>query len=411
MAAKTKKTTEASDDSNEFAAMLEKVEKQHGNIVTSAKKLPTANHIPTGAFMLDYALLGGVPEGYATMFYGYESSGKTMITKKTVASFQRKHPDKQAVWIDAEGMFDKDWAQALGCDLDRLHIVRPTTGNEAVDMIEALMEPKEVGLIALDSIPGCVPQRIVEKSAEDSTMGELARLMGIMCSKILCSWSKERRRNHWVTMLMINQFRMKIGAMFGDPRTLPGGRQINHLPTTKIELKNNEIGGKDTFDTNMMIRNEHHFKITKAKHGRSVREGEFHMSLKASENDGVSEFDFINHKAAISFAKKLGVFGGGAGKFRIECIPNQVFRTMDEAGMFLIQHPEAMYTLQRHLISMQRVDKGLPALPKDGYLVGPAPSVRRSINRGMTLIELCTLIVCAYAVAVLLIIAALLFFR
>jgi RecA/RadA recombinase len=247
-------------------------------------------------------------------------------------------------------------------------------------MIEALMEPKEVGMIVLDSVPGFVPQRIAEKSAEDSTMGELARLMGIMCSKIYCSWAKERRRNHWVTVVLINQFRMKIGQMFGDPRTLPGGRQINHLPTTKIELKNNEVGGKDSFDSHMMIRNEHSFKITKAKHGRSVREGEFHISLSPDANDGISEFEFINHKAVIAHAKKFGLLNGGAGKYRLDTIEGESFRTYDEVGAYLIANPRVMDATQRILIGMQREDKGLTAIPEDGYLVGPANTrkVRRA---------------------------------
>lgn len=380
MPAKKKAKKMSRIDDSEFDEMLAKISKERGNVLTRASKIPQANHIPTGAFMLDYSLLGGIPEGYCTMLYGYESSGKTMLAKKTVAGFQKKHPDKQVVWVDAEGMFDKDWALALGCDLERLHVARPTTGNEAVDMIEALMEPKEVGLILLDSIPGCVPQRIAEKSAEDQTMGELARLMGIMCSKIYCSWATERRRNHWVTSILINQFRMKIGQMFGDPRTLPGGRQINHLPTTKIELKNNEIGGKDSFDSHMMVRNEHSFKITKAKHGRSVREGEFHMSL-SEEANGVPIFDFINHKVVVTYAKRMGLLTGGAGKYKLSTIPGIAFRTYDEMGDYLNDNPKAMAMTQRVLISMQRVDKGLSELPEDGYLVGPKSTIIRPAGR------------------------------
>jgi len=384
MPAKTKKSRvkEEIEAQTEFQAMLTKINKERGNVVTSASRIPAANHIPTGCFMLDYALLGGIADGFATMFYGYESCGKTFKVLKTIAGFQRKYQDKEAVLIDFEGMFDKDWAATLGCDLERLHVVRPSMGNEGVDLIEALMEPMEVGLIAVDSVPGCVPQRVADKSAEDSTMGELARLMGIMCSKILVSWANERRRDHWVSVLLINQFRSKIGQMFGDPRTLPGGRQINHLPTTKIELKNNEIGGKDAFDSHMMVRNEHSFKITKAKHGRSVREGEFHVSLSEDQNDGVGVFDYINHKAVVTYAKKMGVLvGGGAGGYSFACLDRSPrFKTYDQAGMHLLENPEDMDTMQRTLISMQRVDKGLSPLPKDGYLVSRTRT-RRKICR------------------------------
>jgi recombination protein RecA len=385
-AKKGAKTKPAKIDMTEFDEMLGQIEKERGNVVTVASKIPAANHIPTGSFMLDYALLGGIPEGYATMLYGYESCGKTFMAKKAVASYQRKHPDKQVVWIDAEGMFDKDWAEALGCDLSRLHVARPTTGNEAVDMISALMEPLEVGMVILDSIPGCVPNRIAEKSAEDKTMGELAALMGIMCSKIYISWATERRRNHWVTTLLINQFRMKLGLVFGDNRTLPGGRQINHLPTTKIELKNNEISGKDSYDSQCMVRNEHSFKLTKAKHGRSVREGEFHVSLSGEVNGGVDVFGFINHKAVVVYSKRMGLLTGGAGKYRLTTIPDRTFRTYDDISKYLVENERVMVLTQQVLIQMQRVDKGLTPKPQDGYLVAPEPEAKKrevkSLKRG-----------------------------
>lgn len=360
---------------SEFDNLIAKINKERGNVITPASKIPPANHIATGCFMMDYALLGGLPDGYATMFYGYESSGKTFMALKAVAGCQRKYPDGQVVWIDAEGLFDKDWAERLGCDLERLHVVRPETGNEAVDMIEELMEPLQVKMVVLDSVPGVVPKEIQDRSAEDKTMGVLAALMGVMCSKIYCAWSKERRRNHWVSFIPINQWRMKLGLVFGDPRTLPGGRQINHLPSTKVELKNKEIAGKDSFDSNMMVRNEHSFNVSKAKHGRSVREGEFHVSLSEEFNDNVGAFDFINHKPVVSFAKRMGdlVGGGGAG-YKFESIDSPRFRTYDEAGIYLIENPDEMLRVQKHLISMQRVDKGLSAIPKDGYLLAhPKP--------------------------------------
>ena len=366
---------------SEFDAMVAEIQKERGDVLIKATRIPQANHIPTGSFMLDYALLGGIPEGYASMFYGYESSGKTFMSLKTVAGFQKKHPSKKVIWIDAEGMFDKDWALALGCNLDRMYVARPSTGNEAVDLIEALMSAEETGMVVLDSIPGCVPQRVVDKSAEDKTMGELAALMGIMCSKILVSWAVERRRGHFVTILLINQWRSKLGVMFGDPRTLPGGRQINHLPTTKIDLKNLEIAGKDSFDSQMMIRNEHSFKITKAKHGRSVREGEFHVSLAAESNGEVEVFDFINQKAIITYSKRLGLLTGGAGKYSLSTIPGQTFRTYDLIGDYLNHNKGAMDTTQRLLISMQRADKGLSDYPEDGYLVGPNVE-EETANRG-----------------------------
>jgi recombination protein RecA len=357
----------------ELSKALAEIHKHKGEaVVLSAKKIPQCNRIPTGAFTLDFGLLGGVPEGHAVMLYGLESSGKTYLAKRIVAEFHRKHPDKHAVWIDAEQLFDKDWAETLGCDLSRLQVARPDTGNEAVDLMDALMQPEEVGLIVLDSIAGCVPKAIADKSAEDHTMGELARLMGIMCSKILTNWSQERKRKHYVTVVLINQFRFKIGVMFGDNRTTPGGRQPNHLCSTKIEVKNLEErdkGKTDSFGNDIIARNVHNFKLTKTKHGVSIREGEFKVSIAPELNDDIPLGAMINHKTVTAYAKKMGVLtGGGSGGFKFAGIRPK-FRIIDDAADYLLKNPDELTKIYRKLIMMQRIEKGLTPLPPDGYLM------------------------------------------
>jgi len=354
---------------SELDAVLADIQKNKGeSSIRSASQIVPANHIPTGCFILDFALMGGIADGYTTMLYGLESSGKTTIAKKIVGSFQKKYEDKKAVWIDPEGMFDRDWATKMGCDVDKLLYASPENGNEGVDILAAVMDAWETGLVVIDSIPAMVPMSVVEKSAEDDTMAELARLMGKMCSKILVSQAKERKRGHRVTVILINQFRTKVGFVMGDNRILPGGRQINHIPTTKIEVKNKETLGKDKNDNEVVDVNEHSFKITKSKHGSSIRSGDFRMIINPDNNLSLPQGAFDDTATVAVYAKKMGLITGGGSSWKIEGVSKK-FTKLEEIRQFLASEPEQYLTLKQTAIAMQRREKGLPMLPPDGYLL------------------------------------------
>ena len=354
----------------EIDTAIAEIRKEMGEgSILPATQIPIANHIPTGVFILDLATLGGIPEGYASMIYGLPSSGKTTISKKIVGEFQKKHAEKDAVWIDTENLFDPEWAKVQGVDLNRLHVSRPGTGQEAVDVMASMLETWEVGLIVLDSIPGCVPFKIIEKSAEDRTMGELAALMGVMCSKILHFHNKERKRGHYVTIIMMNQFRMKLGLVFGDPRTLPGGIQINHLPSTKIELKNNEKMGTDKYGSEIVEVNEHSFKVTKAKHGSSLRTGEFRMVINPDNMKGLRSGSIDDMDTLLVYAKRMSLVTGGGSSWRMDLDGiDEKFKSLSAMEEFLIKQPDVALTLKQTILVLQRTSKGLPALPPDKYL-------------------------------------------
>jgi len=355
--------------SNELDKVILDIQKHKGaNSIHEANRIVPSNHIPTGCFVLDFALMGGIADGYNTMLYGLESSGKTTLAKKIVGQFQKKHEDKKAVWVDPEGMFDRDWASKMGVDTDKLIYSSPETGNEAVDIIAAVMDAKETGLVVLDSVPACVPMTIIEKSAEDDTMAELARLMGKLCSKILVSQAKERRRGHRVTVILINQFRFKVGFVMGDNRTLPGGRQINHIPTTKIEVKNKEVMGKDKHEHEVVEVNEHEFKITKAKHGSSIRHGEFRMIINPDNVMGLPQGTFEDFATVAAYSKRMGVITGGGASWKIDGVSKK-FGKLEEIKDFLKDNEDHYLRLKQTLIAMQRKEKGLPMLPPDNYLL------------------------------------------
>ncbi len=369
--AKTK-TKEPAGEVNEWETLAAQITKERGEgVVYDAADIPPACHIPTGAFTLDFALLGGIAEGFGCMFTGLHSSGKTTMTLKAVAGYQRKFPDGIVVWVDSECLLDRDWAKAMGCDLRRLKIIQPTTGEEAVDLIAAAMGAKEVGMVVLDSIPGCVPKTVDDRSAEDKTRGVLAALMGLLCSKVLLSWSAERKRGHRVTFIPINQFRDSLD-MYSPGAKSPGGKQINHLPTTKVEIKNKKEMGEDRYGNEVVDYNDHSFQLTKTKHGASILQGMFQMVINPDKDPDMAQGTFDDYKTVITFAKRFGMLAGGGGKYRVPIITGDVtFATYDAIYLYLRQNRFEFDILKGSIIAMQRLIKGLPALPPDNYLVSP----------------------------------------
>lgn len=325
-------------------------------------------HIETGIFMFDFALLGGLPEGLASMIYGIESSGKSTVAIRIIAHKLQKYPDKKAIWVDSEQTFDTEWARKHGVDTDRLIVSEPESGEQAIDIIDAVMYAEDVCAIVLDSIPATVPQKISSNSAEDATVGLLAQLMGKMCSKILTSWKKERKRNHYVDVILINQFREKIGVMFGDTRSTPGGKQPNYLCTTKIEMKNKEIMGKDGYDNEVVDYNQHTFKITKSKIGNSVKTGEFRLILNSDHDLGLGAIDEAG--TVVTYAKKMGFLTGGGKSQKLYGVA-EPFPKQDAIKDYLNDNPDEMLRMKQILIAAQREEKGLPPIPHDGWLLGP----------------------------------------
>jgi hypothetical protein len=158
--------------------------------------------------------------------------------------------------------------------------------------------------------------------------------------------------------------------VFGDARMLPGGRQINHLPTTKIEVKNKEIEGKDRFGNSTREANEHTFKLTKRKHGSSIDTGEFRMVVNQDNEQGLPMCSFDDHMTVVAYAKRMNVLTGSGGHYRLEDYDTErEFRKLEDIGNFLREEPEAYLWAKQTIIALQRETKGYGALPPDGYLL------------------------------------------
>lgn len=373
---------------SELGELISSTRKRMGeHTVNTGIAAAGTTYIETGVFLLDYALLGGLQESRVNMFYGWEGSGKTTLSIRSIAAAQRKYPDKAVAFIDAEGTFDPMWAAANGVDNDRIVYFQPETGEECVDVIEAAIRAKETSAVVLDSIPAIVPMKMIERSAEDPTMAIRASLMGVACSKIIAALNKERGRKHEPTVILINQWRRKIGFVMGDNRILPGGDQIRFLCSTMIETKKKPkaIMGKDKFDNETLLANEHAFDIDKLKGGTSLKQGEF--KLVCSDDYQMSDADkdmpeinlkagmIDDYKAVVTYARRMGFVTGGGASYQVDGVPTKM--KLREIVEFLVENDDQFVLLKRKMIAQKRKDNGMPEIPRDKYLVGPVSGIAK----------------------------------
>lgn len=222
----------------ELAKVLKAIEKQKGEgLIMPASKVPQVARIPTGVFEFDLATGGGFPMSRLSIIYGPESSGKSNICYHAAREAQ-KLPEScnKVVWVDLEGTFDPIWVAQFGVDVDQLIIVKPGYGEEAVDIIDALIRADDVALVVLDSVAVVTSAKEAEQSTEKFDVGTAAVLMKRLSNKLALAFSLEARRGHTPAMIFINQTRFKIGVMFGDPETMPGGQTMKFLSSLTVRL-------------------------------------------------------------------------------------------------------------------------------------------------------------------------------
>ncbi len=199
--------------------------------------------IPTGSLSLDIALgIGGLPKGRITEIYGPESGGKTTLALHCVAEAQRL--GGLALYIDAEHALDTEYARALGVDVDRLYISQPSNGEEALEIADAIIRSGAVDIVVIDSVAALVPKAEIEGEMGDSFVGVQARMMSQALRKLGGSLSKSK-----TAAIFINQLREKIGVMYGNPETTPGGRALKFWASVRLEVRKGDaikIGTEQT---------------------------------------------------------------------------------------------------------------------------------------------------------------------
>lgn len=234
---KTKKSETASRSTSREGALqqvIAQIEKQYGQgaiMQMDEHCYAKIEGIGTGSLSLDIALGGaGIPRGRASELFGPESSGKTTLALHVIASAQKA--GGVAAFIDAEHALDTTWAKKLGVDISSLLVSQPDTGEQALDITQMLVESNSVDVIVIDSVAALTPKAEIEGEMGDTHIGLQARLMSQAMRKLTAIIGKSK-----TALIFINQIRMKIGVMFGNPETTPGGRALKFYSSIRIDLR------------------------------------------------------------------------------------------------------------------------------------------------------------------------------
>ncbi|MDP3052759.1 MAG: recombinase RecA [bacterium] len=218
----------------DFSDLIESLKTKFGEgsiMRLGDKKIGKTEVIPSGSFSLDLALgVGGLPCGRMVEIYGPEMSGKSTLTLHAIAELQKK--GGKAAYIDAEHAFDIDYARKLGVKTDDLLLSQPDSGEEALNIVESLVRSGIIDLIVVDSVAALTPRAEIEGEMGDQFMGLQARMMGQALRKLTAITSKSK-----TVIIFINQIRMKIGIMFGNPETTPGGRALKFFSSIRIDIR------------------------------------------------------------------------------------------------------------------------------------------------------------------------------
>jgi len=249
--------------------------------------------IPTGSLALDIATgVGGIPKGKIIEIFGPESSGKTTLALHVIAEAQKK--GGIAVFIDAEHALDPKYAQKIGVDLDNLYISQPDYGEQALEIAESLLRSGAVDVIVIDSVAALVPKDELEGEIGEAHVGKQARLMAQALRKL-----KSLAHNANAAVIFINQLREKIGVMFGNPETTPGGRALKFFADMRLDVR--RVG--DAKEGDNKVGSRVRVKVVKNKLAPPFREAEFDMIY----GEGICKLcDLIDTASELGVIKKSG---------------------------------------------------------------------------------------------------------
>ena len=308
---------------------LSQIEKQFGK--GSVMKLGeyqamNVEAIPTGALGLDIALgIGGVPRGRIIEIFGPESSGKTTLALHIIAEAQKMNGE--AAFIDAEHALDPVYAKHLGVDIDNLIVSQPDTGEQALEITESLVRSGALDVIVVDSVAALVPKAEIDGDMGDSHMGLQARLMSQALRKLAGAINKSK-----TVIIFINQLREKIGVMFGNPETTPGGRALKFYASVRLDIRKIENIKQD----GEIVGNRARVKVVKNKVAPPFREAEFDIVY----GKGISkEGNILDMAVNLDIIEKSGSWFSYNGE--------KIGQGRENVKLYLHNNPEVMEEVEK----------------------------------------------------------------
>jgi recombination protein RecA len=309
-------------------AVMKQIEKQFGKgsiMKLGENAIMDIETIPTGCLALDIALgVGGVPMGRVIEIYGPESSGKTTITLHIVAEAQKR--GGAAAFVDAEHALDPSYAKKLGVNIDDLIVSQPDTGEQALEIVEALVRSNAVDVIVIDSVAALVPRAEIEGEMGDSHIGLQARLMSQALRKLTASINKSK-----CVVIFINQLREKIGIMFGNPETTSGGRALKFYSSVRLDIRKIDVikNGEE------FLGNRTRIKVTKNKVAPPFKKAEFDIMY----NEGISkEGNLIDIAVNEEIVEKSGAWFSYKG--------TRLGQGRENSKLFLKDNPELAFEIE-----------------------------------------------------------------
>ena len=308
--------------------------------------------VSTGALSLDIALgIGGVPRGRVTEIFGPESAGKSTLGQHIIAESQRA--GGTTAYIDVEHALEPEYAAACGINIDDLLISQPDTGEQALEICEALIRSNAVDVVVVDSVAALVPRAEIEGDMGDSLPGLQARLMSQALRKLTSAVARSN-----TALVFINQLREKIGVVFGNPETTPGGRALKFYSSVRIDIRRIESLRQGT----VIIGNRVRCKVVKNKTAPPFRQAEFDIMFTPEEHGISRSGDLLDLSVEHEIVKKLGAYYS-LGEQRLG-------QGRENAKAYLREHPEIANELEANV----RAAAGLPGLPSlDGAVIKAPP--------------------------------------
>ncbi len=302
--------------------------------------------IPTGSLSLDIALGGGIPRGRIVEIFGPESAGKTTLALHILSEMQKR--GGQAAFIDAEHALDPQYARRIGVDVDNLLISQPDSGEQALEIVQTLVASSAVDIIIVDSVAALTPRAEIEGDMGDAQMGAQARLMSQAMRKLTALVGKSK-----TTIVFLNQLRMKIGVMFGNPETTPGGNALKFYASVRLEIRAAGKLEEGTGDDKKFIGIRSRVKIVKNKVAPPFKVAEFDIlyangiSYTGDVLDLATRYELI-HKSGAFYSYKNEKLGQGR----------------ENAKAFLGQNKQIMRNIEQELQEvvkkMQIEDRAMP---------------------------------------------------